>query len=46
MKVAVQNKKFDAVSKRDIFAWSQAIAKINLRELLNELQIKWNISRQ
>jgi len=43
--IIIEAELYNIPDDRDVHAWSGITVKINLRELLNELQIRWDISR-
>jgi len=44
--IAIEMELYNIPDNQDAFAHSNIVVKINLRELLNELNIRWDISRQ
>jgi len=43
--ITIEMELYDLPDEKDMFTWSGIIVKINLRKLLEELQIRWDISR-
>jgi len=43
--IAIEAELYDLPDEKDMFTWSEVTVRINLRKLLEELQIRWDISR-
>jgi len=43
--ITIEAELYNVPDDRDAFTWSQVVVKINLRELINDVGIRWDISR-